>query len=558
MNRIIALSISTLALVFCGNMTGHAELEGQEVAPENAVKICCQKELAPIAFTLAEEYNKTVAGRKVEMAVEEPRTMETHEGVSMLTSRQTGVSHPEAAWLVVIGREIVVPIISAENPYIEEIYQRGATPAILAEIYSRGGEQDWGALLGSEPGDPVHPYLMDDETVVACLAGFLGTEAGNSSGARLLPAGEMIATVASDPYAIGFCKLGSVTDPKTAGIDPRVLLLPIDRNGNGKLDYMENIYSNMNDFSRGVWIGKYPHALINNIYAVSPGVPEKEEERTFLEWVLTGGQVHLSRAGISALAGSERVSQISKLSLAPSPPSPQAGVAPGITLYILGSIILITIGIIFLTSRKNRMATTPASAPLSSSKVFCEDCLMAPRGLFYDRTHTWAFMEKDGSVRVGIDDFLGHVTGPITAIEMKKPGEKFEKGEAFLSVIQNGKKLSLYAPVSGTISQINTGLRGQSSLITSSPYDKGWVYIIDPAKWNEEVKMLDVVGKYTKWLKDEFNRLKDFFAIALPARNVEMSYVVLQDGGALREGILADMDPELWEDFQAGFIDRSR
>ena len=60
-------------------------------------------------------------------------------------------------------------------------------------------------------------------------------------------------------------------------------------------------------------------------------------------------------------------------------------------------------------------------------------------------------MEQNGIVKVGIDDFLQHITGPITRIKMKNEGDKVKKGEQILSLIQNGKQLNIYAPVSGTI-----------------------------------------------------------------------------------------------------------
>jgi len=42
-----------------------------------------------------------------------------------------------------------------------------------------------------------------------------------------------------------------------------------------------------------------------------------------------------------------------------------------------------------------------------------ENSILAPGGLFYDKTHTWAFMEENGQVKIGINDFLQHVTGVI-------------------------------------------------------------------------------------------------------------------------------------------------
>ena len=54
-------------------------------------------------------------------------------------------------------------------------------------------------------------------------------------------------------------------------------------------------------------------------------------------------------------------------------------------------------------------------------------------------------------VRIGIDDFIQHITGPLTKVKMKNPGEKVKKGEPILSIIQNGKLLNINSPVSGTI-----------------------------------------------------------------------------------------------------------
>ncbi|MCX6223699.1 MAG: hypothetical protein NTV01_02940 [Bacteroidia bacterium] len=85
-----------------------------------------------------------------------------------------------------------------------------------------------------------------------------------------------------------------------------------------------------------------------------------------------------------------------------------------------------------------------------------ESNLIVPKGLYFDKTHTWAFMEKDGTVKVGIDDFLQHVTGAITSIKMKKPGEKIKKGEHILTIVQNGKRLNICAPLSGIIQKLPT------------------------------------------------------------------------------------------------------
>ena len=190
--------------------------------------------------------------------------------------------------------------------------------------------------------------------------------------------------------------------------------------------------------------------------------------------------------------------------------------------------------------------------------VLDENSLIVPAGLYFDKTHTWAFMEQNGIVKVGIDDFLQHITGTITRIKMKNQGEKVKKGEQILSIIQNGKQLNLYAPISGIIKEQNRKLETNSSIINSSPYNDGWIYKIEPTNWLRENQLLFMADKHKQFIKNEFSRLKDFLAVTLSGDTEKYARVILQDGGELRDGILSNLGPEVWEDFQTNFIDPSR
>jgi glycine cleavage system H lipoate-binding protein len=190
--------------------------------------------------------------------------------------------------------------------------------------------------------------------------------------------------------------------------------------------------------------------------------------------------------------------------------------------------------------------------------ILDENSVVVPNGIYFDKTHTWAFMDQNGVVKVGIDDFLQHVTGPITRIKMKNQGKVVKKGEQILSIIQNGKQLNLYSPVSGTIIEQNKILDNDSSIINSSPYNDGWIYKIEPTNWHRENQLLFIAEKQKEHIKNEFSRLKNFLVHTLREDKVINAMMVLQDGGELRDGILTDMGPEVWEEFQTNFIDASR
>jgi hypothetical protein len=139
---------------------------------------------------------------------------------------------------------------------------------------------------------------------------------------------------------------------------------------------------------------------------------------------------------------------------------------------------------------------------------------------------------------------------------MKSIGERIRKGRQVLSIIQNGKQLNVYAPISGTIKEQNKLLNENSSVINSSPYSEGWVYKIEPTNWLKEIQFLIMGKKYKVWLRSEFSRLKEFLTLSVKSENLEFA-PVLQDGGEIKDGILSDLGPEVWEDFQTNFIDMS-
>jgi glycine cleavage system H lipoate-binding protein len=275
----------------------------------------------------------------------------------------------------------------------------------------------------------------------------------------------------------------------------------------------------------------------------------------FLRYVVNEGQGAVSASGLFSLIPSERNSKTDML-----PYNIPLSSATGINLLQLaitiaaGLVVILLIASLINRYRRNHGAGL--SERLSHIKgAFSENCLVVPKGLFYDKTHTWAYMEADGTVKVGIDDFLQHVTGKLTRIRTKGIGDRIKKGEPMLTFIQNGKQLVIKSPVSGTIKSENLVLITDPSLINSSPYSDGWFYEIEPSNWLRETQILLMADKYSEWIKGEFHRLRDFLAGIFKPEAPEYSYVILQDGGEIADNVLSSLGPEAWEEFQIQFID---
>jgi len=324
------------------------------------------------------------------------------------------------------------------------------------------------------------------------------------------------------------------------------------------MDNFESIFNSPDDLARGVRIGKYPHALSGSIYAMSQSEPTDKNAIAFLSWIMTDGGKYLLTNGYGNLIGLEKQANLAVLSgnqgnevtISPQRSLSWLFIVAGTTIAVL---IVIVFTLLFRSS--GRVAAGQDLNPVSALN---EIAVNSPEGLYYDKTHTWAFMERNGLVRIGIDDFLQHVTGTITRITMKEDGDFVRRGEKILTVIKFGKQLSLYSPVSGTIKARNLKLEENSSLVNTSPFADGWVYLVEPTNWLRELQFMWMGEKYRDWLKDEFTRLRSFFEGTLKVNHASHEYAILQDGGELRDNLLADMGPEVWEEFQRKFIDLSR
>jgi glycine cleavage system H lipoate-binding protein/ABC-type phosphate transport system substrate-binding protein len=562
MKRAVFLSFSML-LLFCNSMYSKHSRNSNNPMSGDSVKVMASPDLYSLSSRWAVEYNRLAPSAKIKVVSindqEQAKDLLKSGSLGFVSNEFCAGLADEALWKLVIGRDVIVPVINAKNPFLEEINRYGISPDALSSFMNSENSGDWSVLLKNGKKVKADYFCINDEAVLKSLSVFFKSDETRAGGSNIGTAAQVIEAVGKDPYAIGFCKLINILDLENQALIENIKLMPIDRNANGMIDSNEKIFDNVNDFTRGVWIGKYPKALFSNIYTVSNGQPENADELAFVKWVLTDGQKYLAGNGYTDLLVSERQSASDKLNTA----SINAGSTMGERnllisfMFVIATVILI--GLIangVVRQRKRRMAKVKISGP-STHTVLDENSLSIPKGIYFDKTHTWAFLEESGIVKVGIDDFLQHITGKITRIKLKGEGKTVKKGEQILSIVQNGKQLNLYAPVSGTIVEQNAALEINSSSLNSSPYRDGWIYRIEPSNWSRECQLLFMADKQREFIKKEFLRLKDFLMTALSG-DVKYAQVILQDGGEINDGVLSEMGPEVWEDFQTNFIDPSR
>jgi glycine cleavage system H protein len=180
--------------------------------------------------------------------------------------------------------------------------------------------------------------------------------------------------------------------------------------------------------------------------------------------------------------------------------------------------------------------------------------LRIPQGIFYGDNHTWTHLERSGVAKVGLDDFLLHITGEVKVTSLKEAGNFINKGELLANIDHNGKLLQINSPISGRVTNINTRLSEQPGIINEDPYEKGWIYEIRPSEWIVETDSYHLADEAIAWSKNELERLKDFLADSTKKYSSENSMIVLQDGGELRDHPLSELPDKVWQDFQKSFL----
>jgi len=186
--------------------------------------------------------------------------------------------------------------------------------------------------------------------------------------------------------------------------------------------------------------------------------------------------------------------------------------------------------------------------------VLSASILKIPQGIFYSKNHTWAYLEKSGTAKVGLDDLLLHITGEVSIRQLKNPGESIKKGDLMARIDQHGKSLSIFSPISGEVLNSNPVLKENYELLNTDPYGEGWLLNIKPANWVNEIPACYLAEEATDWFKKELERYKDFLSVNLGKYAPETSLATLQDGGELIGNSLSDLPNEFWQDFQKEFL----
>ena len=135
-----------------------------------------------------------------------------------------------------------------------------------------------------------------------------------------------------------------------------------------------------------------------------------------------------------------------------------------------------------------------------------------PDELYYHAEHSWAKLEGDGKVRIGMSDFFQQQAGNVVYVDLPDEGDEVEQGEV-CGKVQTRKWIGkLVAPISGEIIEVNEEVNDDNTIINKDPYGKGWVLVVEASNLDADLANLIHGDKVPEWIKSEVKRAEELKA----------------------------------------------
>jgi phosphate transport system substrate-binding protein len=169
------------------------------------------------------------------------------------------------AYTVYVTKDAVVPTFNTANPNAPALLAKGVKKGQFSDVFVSGNIKNWKQLAG-KVDVPIHVYTRSDAAGAAeTWAKYFGKKQEDLLGVGVYGDPGLAQAVKKDVTAIGFNNLAYLYDLKTRKQVAGVHALPIDVNGNGKIDADENFYETIDQLTAAIGEGKYPSPPARNL-----------------------------------------------------------------------------------------------------------------------------------------------------------------------------------------------------------------------------------------------------------------------------------------------------
>ncbi|UII21505.1 PstS family phosphate ABC transporter substrate-binding protein [Fulvivirga ligni] len=205
----------------------------------------------------------------------------------------------KGVWWVSVAKDAVVPTISDKNPILSQLKKEGITRGELINYFLKEGNETW-----KNSSNKVSVFTRSDAAGAAdTWAKYLGADSQEAiKGVAVYGDPGLAEAVKKDPLAIGYNNVIYAYDLTSGKKYPGLEVLPIDINGNGKIDVEEDFYHDIHSITAAIADGRYPSPPARELYLISKEKPTDPLMVTFLQWILDSGQNFVQENGYILLS----------------------------------------------------------------------------------------------------------------------------------------------------------------------------------------------------------------------------------------------------------------
>lgn len=211
----------------------------------------------------------------------------------------------------------------------------------------------------------------------------------------------------------------------------------------------------------------------------------------------------------------------------------------------------------FLIRRNDRIQTELKPrvhvTHLPSAEGLLNSEFAIPGGVFISEGHTWASMEEDGTVKIGLDDFAKKFIGRIDDIEAPNLGMTIKKGQPLFYVKQGYRTIPFNAPVSGRVAKVNSALKRDLKALDMTPYGENWVCTVDAENLDSDLPTLKIGKTAVSFYHDELEHIhKHVHKTGANGQNGEREW----SSASFKPGELELLNDREWDEIVNEFFKR--
>jgi glycine cleavage system H protein len=162
-----------------------------------------------------------------------------------------------------------------------------------------------------------------------------------------------------------------------------------------------------------------------------------------------------------------------------------------------------------------------------------------PASLHFHPGHTWARVEPEGLVALGIDEFGSKLVGPLAGIRLPAPGARLGQGEVGWTLLARDRSVDMLSPVDGVVVEVNPRAFEPDQPAAGS-YDR-WLVKVRPTRLGSNLRTL-LTGEFARaWMAASADAVRMRLSPSLG--------LAIEDGGVPIDGLAPALDPEGWDEF---------